>query len=43
MRGLVNRAFTPRRIEDMRMSIRDLTEECLDELAEETVETQWRF
>ena len=36
LRGLVNRAFTPRRIEDMRMSIRDLTEECLDELAEES-------
>ena len=43
LRGLVNRAFTPRRIEDMRLSIRDLTEECLDELAEETVETQWKF
>ena len=33
LRGLVNRAFTPRRIESMRMSIRLLTEECLDQLA----------
>ena len=33
LRGLVNRAFTPRRIDSMRMSIRDLTEECLDELS----------
>jgi len=33
LRGLVNRVFTPRRIEDMRSSIRELTEECLDQLA----------
>ena len=38
-----HQAFTPRRIEDMRMSIRDLTEECLDELAEENGGTQWKF
>ncbi len=34
IRGLVSRAFTPRRIEDMRASIAVLTEECLDEMAE---------
>ncbi len=34
LRGLVSRAFTPRRIEEMRGSITELSEECLDELAE---------
>jgi cytochrome P450 len=34
LRGLVNRAFTPRRIESMRDSIRELTDECLDELVQ---------
>lgn len=34
LRGLVNRAFTPRRIEAMRASIAALAEECLDDLAE---------
>lgn len=34
LRGLVNRAFTPRRIESMRESITALAEECLDDLAE---------
>ena len=34
LRGLVSRAFTPRRIEGMRESIVALTEECLDNLAE---------
>jgi cytochrome P450 len=34
LRGLVNRAFTPKRIEAMRESITALAEECLDDLAE---------
>ncbi len=34
LRGLVNRAFTPRRIEAMRASITALAEESLDDLAE---------
>ncbi len=34
LRSLVSRAFTPRRIEGMRDSIVELTERCLDDLAE---------
>ncbi len=34
LRGLVSRAFTPKRIESMRESIKELTEDCLDNLAE---------
>jgi len=34
LRGLVSRAFTPRRIDGMRDSIIELTEECLDDLTE---------
>ncbi len=34
LRGLVSRAFTPRRIDGMRESIIELTEECLDNLAD---------
>ena len=34
LRGLVSRAFTPRRVESMRDSIKELTEDCLDNLAD---------
>ena len=34
LRGLVSRAFTPKRVESMRDSITKLTEDCLDNLAE---------
>ncbi|MEG3586380.1 MAG: cytochrome P450 [Actinomycetota bacterium] len=34
LRGLVSRAFTPKRVESMRESITKLTEDCLDNLAE---------
>ena len=34
LRGLVSRAFTPRRVESMRESIQELTEDCLDNLAD---------
>jgi cytochrome P450 len=34
LRGLVSRAFTPKRVESMRESIKELTEDCLDNLAD---------
>ena len=34
LRGLVSRAFTPKRVESMRASIKELSEDCLDNLAE---------
>ncbi|MGI9622991.1 MAG: cytochrome P450, partial [Acidimicrobiales bacterium] len=34
VRSLVNRAFTPRRIEELRTSIQALSRECVDQLAE---------
>ena len=34
LRGLVSRAFTPKRVESLRDSITKLTEDCLDNLAE---------